>query len=79
MTHTGTGGYGTWASATHWTVQTLVPSAAASVDGYNGTGKVNHLTGVSCLPNGTLCLTEQNVVRRLDWTGSSGLFRGSLR
>ena len=51
-----------------WTVTTLVPWAAAAVDGFTGTGTVYGLDGVSCARDGTLYLTEFYDVRRLDRT-----------
>jgi hypothetical protein len=53
---------------TTWSVTTLVPSAAAPVDGFTGTGTVNGLLGVSCARDGTLYLAGDNDVRRLDRT-----------
>jgi hypothetical protein len=51
-----------------WVVSTLVPTAAASVDGFTGTGKVHSLNGVSCAGDGTLYLAEGSDLRRLDRT-----------
>ena len=61
-------GGGALTTAANWSVATLVPSAAAPVNGFTGTGKVNGLFGVSCARDGTVYLTETNDVRRLDRT-----------
>jgi hypothetical protein len=51
---------------TKWTVDTPVPAANAPVDGFTGTGKVFNLRGVTCTRDGTLYLTDETDVRRLD-------------
>jgi sugar lactone lactonase YvrE len=62
IVHTG----GSLTNPSTWSVTTLVPVGSAPVDGFTGTGKVFGLTGVTCARDGTLYLTEQNDVRRLD-------------
>jgi hypothetical protein len=62
--HTG----GSLTDPTTWVVETLVHSASAPVDGSAGTGRVYKLTGVCCASDGTLYLTEENDIRRLDRT-----------
>jgi hypothetical protein len=64
LVHTG----GALTTPANWAVTTLVPSAAAPVNGFTGTGKVSGLFGVSCAHDGTLYLTENNDLRRLDRT-----------
>jgi DNA-binding beta-propeller fold protein YncE len=51
-----------------WSVSTLVPWGAASVDGAKGTGKVGDLQGVWCADDGTVYLAEYDDIQRLDRT-----------
>jgi hypothetical protein len=68
LAHTGT----SLTTRQAWTVVMLVDYATAPKDGANhtmgtiGPGKVCNLQGVSCQDDGTVYLTEQNDLRRLD-------------
>lgn len=62
--HTG----GSRTDPSKWRVETLVPRADTAVDGFSGAARVRSLTGVACSRSGTLYLTDDSAIRRLDRT-----------
>jgi hypothetical protein len=60
---------GSLTNPTNWVVETLVPRGAVT-DGFTGTGSIGVVRATACAQSGTLYLSDDQTLRRLDWTSN---------